>query len=138
MQDLALFPPLKPHVYSQRMVDGFVVPTQHKNSEIMLTKSMANLKNNEGDILFPDLIKLYDMMDNGILTEIKNDDGTVTQRKEKIDVVLFESAVKVGREKVTDWETLDAMDFSKEPLNIMQEWSNDDWGLQQETPPHRS
>jgi len=136
MQDLALFPPMKPHVFSHRLVNGIVVPTQHKNSEIMLTKSMAYLKSSEGDLMFPDLIKLYNMMDKGILIETADTEGNPITEKQKIDVILFDSAVKVGRQQVTTWETLNNTDFNTTPLNILQGWKNSDWGLQQETPAH--
>lgn len=86
--------------------------------------------------MFPDLIKLYNMMDKGILIETADAEGNPITEKQKIDVILFDSAVKVGRQQVTTWETLNNTDFNTTTLNILQEWKNSDWGLQQETPAH--
>ena len=62
VDDIALFPPIKPFMFTHLIIDGFSVPTQHKNSEIMLTRSMAHMKSKKGEDMFPKLKKLYQIM----------------------------------------------------------------------------
>ena len=73
------FKPEKPFVFSQRIVDGTVIPTQVKNAEIVLTKSFAEKKNSQGEFMYPKLAAIYRDMQNGMY-----------------DTAIFESAVKVG------------------------------------------
>jgi hypothetical protein len=121
LEDAALFPPIKPFMFTKIRVNGFVVPLQIKNSEIMLTPALA-LAKEKGKLRFPKLAKLYNAMET-----------------RKIDTVMFESAVKVGGigvQKINErgksvyatGETIEKADIITIP--------NSDFGLQQETPPH--
>ena len=99
--------PLKPFYFGHSEVDGMIVPVQNKNSEFLLLPQLVNKSET--------LKKLYDYM-------IKND----------IDSANFESAVKAGLSKqvtIEDLATANAED-------IVHVLSNNDFGLQQETPAH--
>jgi hypothetical protein len=120
VKDAALLPPIKPFMFTQKNIDGFIVPVQHKNSETLLTKSMANLKDPKtGEIMSPTLQRAYNMMNP-------------EKGKSKIDALMFESAVKVGGVKIIDFEDLNENNVDE----FIQKFSNSDYGLQQETPAH--
>ena len=71
------FKPEKPFVFSHRIVEGKVIPTQVKNAETVLTKSFATKKDASGNYLYPVLAAIYQDMEEG-----------------KFDMAIFESAVK--------------------------------------------
>jgi len=118
------FKPEKPFVYTQRIVDGKMVPTQVKNAETVLTKSFAYRKDASGNYMFPKLIAAYEDMNEG-----------------KFDVIYFESAVKEGAIVNTDGEF---SDYELQPDGSYKLTENaelltlnsEDWRLQQETPEH--
>ena len=122
------FKPEKPFVFSQRFVDGTVVPTQVKNAETVLTKSFAEKKDSEGNFMYPKLAAMYADMQAGLY-----------------DSAMFVSAVKEGavgnsvvdgKIKFSDY-TLQADGSYKlaEDTEIL-DFKTEDWRLQQETPPH--
>lgn len=133
VQDLELlnppFKPEKPFVFTHRIVEGMVVPTQIKNAETVLTPSFALKKDAQGNYLRPKLAAMYQDMEAG-----------------KYDLAIFESAVKVGavgntlnkkgKPVFSSFEKQEDGSFSlpenAEILNLKTE----DWRLQQETPPH--
>ena len=53
IEDIALFPPIKPFMFTQKNIDGTMVPVQVKNSEVLLTKAMAERKDVNGNIKYP-------------------------------------------------------------------------------------
>lgn len=132
VEDLLLinppFKPEKPFVFNQRIVDGTVIPTQVKNAEIVLTKSFAEKKNNEGKFMYPKLAAIYRDMQNGMY-----------------DTAIFESAVKVGavgntvdnkgKVRFSDY-TLVGEEYQLADDTEIIELKTEDWRLQQETPPH--
>jgi hypothetical protein len=145
VEDIAMFPPMKPHVFTHHFIDGVRVPVQIKNSEVVLTKTMALRKNKDGSFVNPKLAKVYDILENGMPSE----DGDTVQ----IDAIPFISAVKVGaigqslnEDGSINYSTLELdpnatgqeefgpykLSTSNNILTITQ----DEWGLQQETPPH--
>jgi ABC-type amino acid transport substrate-binding protein len=120
IEDIALFPPLKPFQYTKRYVEDVEIPTQVKNSEMLLTKSFA--------AKYPKLRAIYEAMENGT-----------------IDTAIFESAVKVG----AVGEYLDKngnVQFSEviqteqglqlSPNANILEFNQEDWKLQNRTPAH--
>lgn len=150
IEDMALFPPLKPHVFTKIYTpEGFEVPLQIKNAEFILTKRFANqpaldknnkpiIENGKVKLRYPKLAKAYEILNEGI----KAEDGSV----KRVDMIPFESAVKVGA-------IYDSVDAEGNPAfaSIKQNETGDyyltgngntmqlkaeDWKLQQETPPH--
>jgi hypothetical protein len=128
IEDLMLinppFKPEKPFVFTHRIEDGTVVPTQVKNAETVLTKSFAETKTSNGSLKYPKLAALYqDMVD------------------EKFDVAMYESAVKEGAIKNISG---DFSEYTQQPdgsYKISEDaevfnFKTEDWRLQQETPPH--
>jgi hypothetical protein len=147
---MALFPPLKPHVFTKIYTEeGFEVPLQIKNAEFILTKRFANqpaldsnnepiIENGKTKLRYPKLAKAYEILNEGI----KAEDGS----SKRVDMIPFESAVKVGA-------IYDSVDENGNPAfaSIQQNEQGDyylkgngntmqlpaeDWKLQQETPPH--
>ena len=115
INDIALFPPLKPFMYTKRYVEGVEVPTQIKNSETLLTKSFADKH--------PKLKAVYNLFQEG-----------------DIDTVIFESAVKVGgiahsldskgNPVFSQLEQLEDGSYQlEENVNVM-EFNHSDWKLQ--------
>ncbi|MHA1988590.1 MAG: hypothetical protein ACW98D_18310, partial [Promethearchaeota archaeon] len=100
IEDMALFPPLKPHVFTKIYTEeGFEVPLQIKNAEFILTKRFANqpaldsnnepiIENGKTKLRYPKLAKAYEILNEGI----KAEDGS----SKRVDMIPFESAVKVG------------------------------------------
>ena len=83
-------------MFTKIKVNGFVVPVQIKNSEIMLTPALALAKEGK-NFKYPKLANLYEAMEKDRILP----DGTV----KKIDTIMFESAVKeggIGIEKVNE------------------------------------
>ena len=70
-----------------------VVPVQHKDSEFLLLPQLAYAKNDDGTYKNPALAALMDKM---------NDETN------PIDIVLFESAVKVGASNVVNIKSMRA------------------------------
>ena len=136
IEDIALFPPLKPFMFTKKNVNGTMVPVQIKNSEVLLTKAMAERKDANKKLKYPKLAKAYDILTNGVQTE----SGTKT-----VDFIAFESAVKVGAETLEFdadgnpvFNSIEEIDGKFELVGepIVTELKNADWKLQQETPPH--
>jgi hypothetical protein len=131
-EDIALFPPIKPFMFTQNKIEGTVVGMQVKNSEAMLTPSLALQKNGKGQFKYPDLAKVYQTLNTA--TTLK--DGT---KIPGIDALVFESAIKNGLEGIAPADkdgkpvlaTID--NIGKAPIISLK---NSDWGLQQETPAH--
>ncbi len=116
---------LKPFNYTHRPVKQSpehdelrMVPTQHKNSEMLLTPQMAvgNPK------LKSILTKMgYTFKDDGTFTFNENDRIT--------DAVMFTSAVKVGQfRNVSSIDDIDSKNVHR--------MNNSDYAIQQETPEH--
>ena len=137
IEDLMLmdppFKPEKPFVFTQRIVENgdgttTVVPIQIKNAETVLTKSFAQKKDQDGNLLYPKLAAIYeDMVVNQLY-----------------DTAIFESAVKVGgigntveggKVRFTDYTETDGKYSMPEGAKIL-DLRHEDWRLQQETPPH--
>lgn len=127
IEDIANFPPLKPFVFNHNNVEGIIVPTQIKNAEVLLTKSMALRKSND-KIMFPKLEAIYKLFESGT-----------------VDTAIFESAIKVGsvgnsieNNKVRFTDLIKQKDGSFIfPENMLiHSLKTEDWRLQQETPPH--
>jgi DNA-binding protein Fis len=127
IDDINLFQVQKPFYYGQKIIDGTVVPFQMKNSEAILTKSMAYTKEN-GKFKYPKLKTAYDLMH--------------PEKGVGIDFIAFESAVKVGA-------IANAFDAQGRPLYTtisedgtlsdnptLVELSHENYGHQQETPAH--
>lgn len=120
IEDLMLinppFKPEKPFVFTHRVEEGTVVPTQVKNAETVLTKSYAAKS--------PVLLALYnDMMDG------------------KFDVAMYESAVKEGGIKNQSGEFSEYSKQADGSFKLSEDaevldFKTEDWRLQQETPPH--
>jgi len=118
------FKPEKPFVYTQRIVDGKMVPTQVKNAETVLTKSFAYRKDASGNYMFPKLIAAYEDMNEG-----------------KFDVIYFESAIKEGAivnidGEFSDYELQPDGSYKLTENAELLTLNSDDWRLQQETPEH--
>ena len=130
-QDAALFEVMKPFMYSTRISEeGIEVPVQIKNSEVLLTKSFAYRKNDKGELMYPKLVKAYDLL-NG--------------KNAELDFIAFESAVKVGAlgNSVNDkgevvFNKLELVEGNYELIGDPNTITLDhaDWRLQQETPEH--
>lgn len=117
------------------------VPTQHKNSEIMLTQGMIDALGGS-----PKLQGLLDAMegrrrnkDGGYIME----NGKPKQFQKAIDVAMFDSAVKVGMQGVLDINHLeDASEISEfiseyvDDSNVYQELSYEDYRIQQPMSDH--
>ena len=120
IEDLMLinppFKPEKPFVFTHRVEEGTVIPTQVKNAETVLTKSYAAKS--------PVLLALYnDMMDG------------------KFDVAMYESAVKEGGIKNQSGEFSEYSKQADGSFKLSEDaevldFKTEDWRLQQETPPH--
>jgi len=131
-EDIALFPPIKPFMFTQNKIEGTVVGMQVKNSEAMLTPSLALQKDGKGQFKYPDLAKVYQTLNTA--TTLK--DGT---KIPGIDALVFESAIKNGLEGIAPADkdgkpvlaTID--NIGEAPIISLK---NSDWGLQQETPAH--
>jgi len=133
IEDLELlnppFKPEKPFVFSHRIVDGKVVPTQVKNAETVLTKSFAYKKDAKGDYMYPVLAAIYKDMEDG-----------------KFDMAIFESAVKAGgignsvdakgKVRFTDYQKQEDGSYLLPENAEIISFKSEDWRLQQETPPH--
>ena len=135
IEDIALFNPIKPFMYTTHNIEGNIVPIQIKNSEVLLTKAFAYRKDNEGNFMYPKLIKVYDLLNNP-----KN-------KEDKIDFIAFESAVKVGgigsflnEEGEVEFNSLELNENTKnydlvgDPSYIT--LNQIDWKNQQENPEH--
>lgn len=128
INEFDLFRPEKPFYFAHRNSNGTVVPTQIKNSEIVLTRALA--------AKFPKLEAVYDTLMNGI----KNEDGTTTT----VDSIIFESAIKVGGSKSFINGNEDYANYTKQKDGSYKLSSNpeivvlntSDYRLQQETPEH--
>mgnify|MGYP003147121858 CR=1 FL=1 len=130
-QDAALFEVMKPFMYTTRSSkEGIEVPVQIKNSEVLLTKSFAYRKNDKGELMYPKLVKAYDLL-NG--------------ENAQADFIAFESAVKVGalgnsvnNKGEVVFNKLELVEGNYELVgdpNIIT-LDHADWRLQQETPEH--
>lgn len=133
IEDLELinppFKPEKPFVFTHRIVDGIVVPTQIKNAETVLTPSFALKKDDKGNFLRPRLAAMYQDMEDG-----------------KYDLAVFESAVKVGgvgnsiskkgKPEFSSYEKQADGSYALPENAEVIELKTEDWRLQQETPPH--
>ena len=123
------FKPEKPFIFSHRIEDGVVIPTQIKNAETVLTKSFAEKKDANGNFVYPKLAALYADMESG-----------------KIDTAIFESAVKVGgigntidkenKVRFTEYEKQPDGSYKLPENAEIIDLKTEDWRLQQETPPH--
>ena len=119
--------PLKPFMFTKRIVDGVEVPIQIKNSETVLTKSFALKKDKQGNLVYPKLAAIYNDMQKGVY-----------------EVGFFESAVKVGgirniggefTEYEVDSEGNYAPSVGLEGMTVI-EMDQSDYRKQQETPAH--
>jgi len=136
-EDLNLFQPEKPFFFTQRIVNGTVVPTQIKNSEIVLTRELAYKKDTDGNFKFPKLVAIYNTLMNGIETE----EGVT-----RIDTAIFESAVKVGalgnstnakgKVRFTSYELQEDGTYALPADTQVITLKSEEWRLQQETPEH--
>jgi len=138
IDDIALFPPIKPFMFTKINIDGTIVPVQVKNSEVLLTRAMAERKDVNGNLKYPKLAKAYEILENGITHK----DGS----EHEVNAIVFESAIKVGGlfsglnesgEPIKNNLTKDAsgnyiLNEEAEVITLKQE----DWKLQNETPPH--
>lgn len=130
-EDLDLFKPEKPFYFGQREVEGVLVPTHVKNSEVVLTHTLALQKDAAGKFKYPKLAAMYtDLMDP----------------EKGIDAFAFASAIKNGAvgATVTDSGKVKFADYVEQSdgsytltngENVLA-MSTADWRLQQETPPH--
>jgi hypothetical protein len=122
-----VFQPIKPFNFSHRMVNTgvgkFMMPTQHKNAEMLLTPDMA--MNNP---------KLEEMMGKMGYSFDKAADGktigwSFNEAKRITDSIMFTSAVKVGRYNVqNDISTIS----SDNTISML----NENYRIQQSTPEH--
>ena len=137
-QDAALFSPLKPFLFTKNYIEGIEVPLQIKNSEVLLTKSFAYTKDDNGNFKYPKLIAAYKLLYEG---------------DNPLDFIAFESATKVGglgtgttEDGKTKYNNLvldDNGDYTLETDLILEGAEKNiitldhaDWRLQQETPEH--
>jgi hypothetical protein len=121
IEDIALFPPIKPFMYTKRYVDGTEVPTQIKNSETILTKSFADKH--------PKLKAIHKLFQEG-----------------DIDTVIFESAVKVGgiahslgkdgKPVFSKLEEIENGEYQLQESAPVIDFNHSDWKLQNRVPPH--
>lgn len=110
------FKPEKPFVFTYVEKDGVSIPMQIKNSEIVLTKNFATKS--------PILQTMFDDFEAG-----------------KYSIAMFESAIKEGAilNKSGQFSTYEKGKDGKYSLVADAEiidLKNEDWRLQQETPPH--
>lgn len=149
--DAALFQVDKPFMFTKMNVDGVEVPFQLKNSEVLLTKAMAERKWKEGEegpvgeLKYPQLAEVYRLLNEP------------NENEPKIDFIAFESAAKEGAIGAwTDSTEEGATPLVDEKGNprfnelVLNEEGNyvlnaepaivelyhEDWRLQQETPAH--
>ena len=122
-----VFNPIKPFNFSHRVVNTgigkMMMPTQHKNAEMLLTPDMA--------IGNP---KIEEMMEKMGYVFDKNDKGDIISwafdiAKRKTDAIMFASAVKVGRHKVQR----SIADITSDNVISMR---NENYRIQQKTPEH--
>ena len=122
-----VFQPIKPFNFSHRMVNTgvgkFMMPTQHKNAEMLLTPDMA--MNNP---------KLEEMMGKMGYSFDKDADGktikwSFNEAKRITDSIMFTSAVKVGRYNVQNNISTISSDNTISMLN-------ENYRIQQSTPEH--
>lgn len=135
---LNLFSPEKPFIFSQRIVDGTVVPFQGKNSEVTLTRALAYKTDEAGNIKFPKLAALYDVLMNGI----EDEEGNIKE----VGAAMFESAIKVGaignsvdakgKVRFTDFNKQKDGTYKISPGAQVISLKTEEWRLQQETPEH--
>lgn len=128
IEDLMLinppFKPEKPFVFTHRIEDGVVVPTQVKNAETVLTRSFALKKDSSGKLLYPKLAAMFQDMEEG-----------------KFDTAIFESAMKEGAIVNLSGEFSDYVEQPDGSYKLVEDaeiiqLKTEDWRLQQETPPH--
>ena len=128
IEDLMLlnppFKPEKPFVFTHRIVDGTVVPTQVKNAETVLTRSFALKKDASGKLLYPKLAAMFQDMEAGLY-----------------DTAIFESAMKEGGIVNKSGEFSDYVLQPDGTYKLVEDaeivqLKTEDWRLQQETPPH--
>ena len=128
IEDLMLinppFKPEKPFVFTHRIEDGVVVPTQVKNAETVLTRSFALKKDSNGKLLYPKLAAMFQDMEEG-----------------KFDTAIFESAMKEGAIVNLSGEFSDYVEQPDGSYKLVEDaeiiqLKTEDWRLQQETPPH--
>jgi len=122
--------PMKPFMYQLHKVDGVVLPTQHKNSEFIVTPQLAyrdstgavrtpsaeDAKNGYKDFQSPTMAKILHTLEGN------NETGKV------IDAMHFESVVKAGLFGKVPFKNL-----GKATVHTL---DNRYYRLQQETPPH--
>jgi hypothetical protein len=135
---LNLFSPEKPFIFSQRIVEGTVVPFQGKNSEVTLTRALAYKTDEAGNIKFPKLAALYDVLMNGI----EDEDGNIKE----VGAAMFESAIKEGaignsvdakgKVRFTDFNKQKDGTYKISPGAQVISLKTEEWRLQQETPEH--
>lgn len=138
MQDFwTLWQPIKPFVYTQSRVDSGVggdlkVPTQHKNSEFLLMAIHSMVASSLGKS-----------------SKLKAINDFMEDDSHNIDVVQFESAVKVGGQGKVDINgvesykdvykaLMDQTGFSEgvENPNVIHTIDYEDYGIQTATPEH--
>ena len=146
LEDAAMFRVEKPFMYTIKNIEGIEVPVQIKNSEIMLTKSFAERKDNNGNLKYPKLAKIYKILNEGFTKKIITKDSPEGEIVDMppADFIAFESAVKVGA--VGNRIGNEGIEFSKlnkvgeefildDDVEIMT-LNQEDWRLQQEVPNH--
>ena len=129
-EDAALFNVTKPFVFTDMKIEGTIAPLQIKNSEVLLTKAFAYRKNSEGKLMYPKLVKAYDLLNNS---------------EYDIDFIAFESAVKegaIGREVNNKGEVVyNELELVGDKYELVGdanviEIDSDSYRLQNETPEH--
>lgn len=130
VEDDVTFEPIKPFLYSMIKSDGLIHPVQHKYSEFLLLPSMA--KDNPG---------IQDMMRPMGYSFDSAGNATFDKDNRKIDLLLFNSGVKVGEvfHNKLDGEIakpLTVADISNIPDDAIHSMDNSDYKYQVEVPEH--
>ena len=122
-----VFNPIKPFNFSHKVVNTgigkMIMPTQHKNAEMLLTPDMA-IGNPKIEEMMGKMGYIFDKNDKGDIISWAFD---ITKRK--TDAIMFASAVKVGRHKVQR----SIANITSDNVISMR---NEDYRVQQKTPEH--
>jgi hypothetical protein len=129
IKDIALFPPLKPFVFTKIVEEGIEIPVQVKNSEVLLTKAAA--KGNSK------LEAAYELL-NSPVTDKSGQLTTPTSLIfiSAIKTPIFGNSIENGKVQYSELVVDENGKYKLKEAPFILTLNQEDWKLQQETPPH--
>ena len=127
------FNPFKPYYYDLHAEDGLIVPLQKKDSELMIhpfygLKTVNGKKNPLYNPLWKQMLQDFGFVYSG-------ENVTFNPEKRTVDVIAFDSTIKVGLNSETATDVVDgSISGLKDQKARKLHYNN--WRLQQETPQH--